>query len=70
MSNPVKNPASFVGCRSGSGQIIAIRFRPEFPFRSPTDPRKYFIKRDGKQGDGELNRGIEGILYHLFDVGP
>ena len=34
----VKNPAKFVGCRScfGSGQIIAIRFRPEFPFRSYT----------------------------------
>ena len=39
LSNPVKNPASFVGCRSGSGKIIAIRFwfRTEFPFRSHTD---------------------------------
>ena len=44
MSNPVKdpaNPASFGRCRSGSGsgsgQIIAIRFRPEFPFRSHTE---------------------------------
>ena len=34
VSNPVKNPARFVRCRSGSGQIIAIRFRPEFPLRS------------------------------------
>ena len=30
MSNPVKNPARFVGWRSGS------RFRPEFPFRPYT----------------------------------
>ena len=40
MPNSVKNPASFFGCRSGSGsgQIIAIRFRfrPEFPFWSHT----------------------------------
>ena len=40
MSNLVKNPARFVGCRYGFGQIIAIRFwirfQPEFRFRSHT----------------------------------
>ena len=36
MSNPVKNPARFIGFRSGSGQIKAIRFRfrSEITFRS------------------------------------
>ena len=52
MSYPVKNPARFVGCQSGFGQIIAIRFRPRFPFRSYTGYSMERVRR--------------GTVLHIF----